>query len=458
MTEPELPFVRRAHIGKPGIIGAQWWQDSVVYQVPRRTALKGLLALGGVLAAAAAIGTCVSHVAKAIPSNPTPTGPDPAVKFEARSALAMQKQYGWDFGAEDEALVFDGQSTKPFDRSALAHMPADLTPSEPRDQAFFVPTLFQSPAARPTAPNTGSEPFKPLDAALVPVSTAGMDVCFQQGQALAALFTANRKAHPLANIAVIVDLPGPDAVAFAAGAASVFDPVFLFDNSPHPRGVVPAHRTLGAAAYYQPLFLKEKAARAKGATPVFVLDRARLTSYTDEASQFDNRHVAKLPPALWLTNAGIKDLVYVGPNAMSRASFESDDVVDAFLAYASAKIALHVMPPSAFLPIGDQFFDAGTGDHYGYTGQPNTAPGQFWTDWNKAPATVGFNDVSLYVPTPRTTTYSTGRPAIDARPPAPPNFGYIPVAIAVGTGAILGARMARNGSWNRTTYTGTSSS
>ena len=45
MTDPELPFVRRAHIDKPGIIGAQWLQDSVASQVPRRAALKGLLAL-----------------------------------------------------------------------------------------------------------------------------------------------------------------------------------------------------------------------------------------------------------------------------------------------------------------------------------------------------------------------------------------------------------------------------
>ena len=453
MTDPELPFVRRAHIDKPGIIGAQWWQESVASQVPRRTALKGLLALGGVLAAAAAIGTCVSHVASSVRA---PV--DPEVKFEPRSALAMQKQYGWDFGAEDEALVFDGDVTSPFDRSALARMPADLAPSEPRDAAFFVPTLFQSPSARPTTPASGAEPFKPLDAALVPVSNAAMDVAFLQGQALATLLASNTKAHPLASVALVVDLPGPEAVAFAAGAAGVFDPVFLFDNWPHPRGVVPAHRTLGAAAYYQPLFERERAARAKGAPPMYVLDRARLTSYTDEASQFDNRYVAKLPPASWLTNAGIKDLVYVGPNAMSRTSFESDDLVDAFLGYTSAKIALHVMPPSAFLPLGNQPFAAGTGDPYAYAGQPNTPPGQFWTDWNKAPAAVGFNDVSLYVPSPRTTTYSTGRPALDARPPSPPSFGYIPVAIAVGTGAILGARMARNGSWNRTTYSGTSSS
>jgi uncharacterized protein (DUF885 family) len=35
----------------------------------------------------------------------------------------MQKAHGWSFGAVGEALVFDGQTTAPFDRAALATLP-----------------------------------------------------------------------------------------------------------------------------------------------------------------------------------------------------------------------------------------------------------------------------------------------------------------------------------------------
>src|SRR5271170_5569626 len=72
---------------------------------------------------------------------------------------------------------------------------------------------------------------------------------------------------------VVVDLPGPEAVAFAAGAASAFDPVFALDNWPHPRGVVPAHQTLAAAAYCQPLFARRASGSAAPRWPLLVLDR-----------------------------------------------------------------------------------------------------------------------------------------------------------------------------------------
>ena len=62
-----------------------------------------------------------------------------------------------------------------------------------------------------------------------------MEVAYRRGKALASLFKGNAAAAM-----VVVDLAGPEAVAFAAGAASAFDPVFAFDNWPHPRGVVPS--------------------------------------------------------------------------------------------------------------------------------------------------------------------------------------------------------------------------
>jgi hypothetical protein len=117
------------------------------------------------------------------------------------------------------------------------------------------------------------------------------------------------------------------------------------------------------------------------------------------------------------------------------------------------------MPPSAFLPLSDALFDAGTGDHYGYAGEPKPTE-KFWQDWDKPATSVGLNDISRYASTARTTPYSRGMPTTPTTASArraPDNFGYVPVAVAVTTGVIIGAQMARSGSWNRTTSTSTGS-
>ncbi len=107
----ESGFTRQEHIDKPGIIGARWWQDSIATQVPRRQAMTGLLALGGVLAAMAAVGTCVAVSRSSSGTGLTGGGSDAPVDFQPRAALDMQKEYGWSFGAVGEKLVFDGSST-----------------------------------------------------------------------------------------------------------------------------------------------------------------------------------------------------------------------------------------------------------------------------------------------------------------------------------------------------------
>ena len=80
--------------------------------------------------------------------------------------------------------------------------------------------------------------------------------------------------------------------------------------------MVRAQETLSAAAYYQPLFAEAR--RKVGADEVrpamFVLDRRRLTAYTDDATQFDNRYVAKLPlSAAEMRALGADHVLYVRP-------------------------------------------------------------------------------------------------------------------------------------------------
>src|SRR5262245_38912848 len=114
MTTPSdsPPFERRETVDKPGIVGARWWQEAVSKPVPRRQILLGLLAAGGLVASGIAMVKCASSPSSTSGSSEPPEG----VAFQPRTALDMQKEYGWDFGARGEPLVFDGQSTQAFDR------------------------------------------------------------------------------------------------------------------------------------------------------------------------------------------------------------------------------------------------------------------------------------------------------------------------------------------------------
>jgi hypothetical protein len=448
MSEADPTFTQKETIDKPGIVGARWWQESIANEIPRRKAITGLLALGGALAGVAAIGYIVSR-ARAAPRTSSGSwfSSEPEYTFQDRSLLDLQKEFGWSFGATGDPLVFDGTSTAPFDRSALERMATDLAPMSALYTPYWIPTLFQSPIAMPKSKPSGdpdAPPFKPLKDVVVPISTPAMKIAFGQGAALAAMLVSN--PSKLADLAVVVDLPGPLAVAFAAGMAGKFDPVFLFDNWPHPHGIVPAHLTLAAAIYYQPLFAKVKTGSAKTLRPVFVIDRGRLATYVDSATQFDNRYTAKMPTDGNLDTMGIRNVLYVGPNAVDR--FELDDLVDDFVLYSTTGTLFHVCPANAFEQTDTSFF---------YGGDPTTDK-RFWQDWAGDPSARTPNEVQAYTPKPRATAYSSAIPIASVTAhPRPAGFGTIPVAVAVGTGVVLGARASRSGSWNRTTSTSTSS-
>jgi hypothetical protein len=408
------PFTKKEQVDEPGIIGARWWQESIA--VPRRQAMHAVLVVGGISAAMVLLGTCATTCAIGGVALSGSGSSPPDHNIEPRSSLDMQKEYGWDFGAAGEALVFDGKSTKPFDRSALGRMETDLAPAQARLSPWFVPTLFQSVTAVPKsapAADPRTIPFVALKDALHPIFTFEMEEMFRQGKALAALVEKERPQQ----LAVIVDLSGPAAVAFAAGAAGALDPVFLFDNWPHPRGVVLAHRTLAAAAYYQPLFAEARAAAAaKAKPPMFVLDRTRLASYTDDTTQFDNRHIARMPGAISLATLGVKNAIYV-----AQGGLESDDLVDDFLAYRGKGISLRHAQDVTIAQ------------------------------------TKALADFPLLSPLERKTDYSRGVASPEGTRPRPSTFGTVPVAVAVGTGVILGAKLSRSGSWNRTSGTSSGS-
>ncbi|MDB4933911.1 MAG: hypothetical protein JWP87_883 [Labilithrix sp.] len=475
-TSSSAPYARDRAVDKPGIIGARWWHASLVdqeAQIARRTAIRNILIAGGVIAG---FGAMLAMCVKAGSSPSGLLGGAPDVSDARKTALEMQKEYGWSFGAVGEALVFDGYATKPFEPGALRSLATDLAPASPRLVPFFQATLFQSPDAVP--PSLGKlDPsevagFQPLSAVMKPMFSTSMDAAYARGKSLASLFASLAEVPgqtpASAKTALIVDLAGPESVAFAAGAIAMFDPVFLFDNWPHPRGIVRAQETLAAAAYYQPLFAEAKKANRPGRSPMFVLDRRRIATYTDDATEFDNRYVAKLPPSAAAMRAlDVTHILYVVPS--QRDAFkELDDLNDELVVYSNGGADVKALSLDMFAtdktdagvstpPTAQKESDKLLGESgFVYYGGSRGSHHAFFADYpwarpaRAATTRPGTNTGKSYFPSARVTPYSSGSPSgVLTSKPRPTSFGTVPVAIAVGTGVILGARYSRSGSWNR---------
>lgn len=429
------PFERDGYLDEPGVVGARWWQkdleSSAVDPMGRRMALGTILGIG---AGVAVTGIIVAKIA---------SSDDDDTRTETRNSLLMQREYGWNFGAHAEGLVFDGMNYQAWNPAMIERMADDCAPGAARHLPFWSPTLFQAPTAMPTKTAAGdpATSFKPLKDVLRPISTAMMDTAFARGRSLEQLL-----GRLEGSTLVVIDLPGPEAVAFAAGMSDGFDPVFAFENWPHPRGVVPAHLTLAAAAFYQPLF-KTARAGSRIAPPAIVLDRNRLAAYTDDQSQFDNRFVAKLPSGSSLKSEGIKHVLYVTPYATD--SQEMDDVNDDLVAWSRGGLDVAMVGASSFSITSGSGKDA----LYLYGGTDATHEGFFldypWTTPKTGAIAPSPSPATRYKPVPRKTAYSTGSGAIAVNKVPPVEFGVVPVVILVATGAIQGARLSRSGSWNR---------
>jgi hypothetical protein len=403
------PTLRRdTDVDLPGLVGARWWQSSVVDPIGRRKTLLTLLAVGGgVLVTGLIVDAC----------SPNKNG--------RKATLALQREYGWSFGAASESVVFNGQSTEPFNPERLAQMVQELAPRASRHRPFYVQTLFESPTALPkTVAQEDPSPIVPLKSVLHPILTDTMRNAYRRAQ----LCVESLASAP--GTALVVDLDGQDSVAFAAGACALFDPIFLFDNWPHPRGVVPAHVTLAAAAYYQPLFAKVAETSTGSAAPaMFVLDDQRLAPYSDSAEKFDNRWVARLPSAQALRSLGVGRICYVAPTW--RVPLELDDLNDDLVADHASGISI--------LGLDVRSVDSAF---------PNPPPS------GGAPASVSPATPLLraYDPVPRRTPFSSG--SVGGTRPSPSDFGTVPVILSVLSGALLGVAWSRSGSWNRSSSWG----
>ena len=419
------PFIRDNEVDDPGIVGARWWNRSVVESsatTGRRVAL-GVLAFSVV----GVVGICGLAAVGAARAG----SDDEDTKEEAKASLKLQQDLGWNFDVPTQTVAFDAAYTKDYARSALASLVSDLAPARTELVPYYVSTLFQSPEALPQIklPDGSNENIRPIAEALRPIRTPSMIEAEARGRAFGRVLAAAPDA-----VLAVVDLDGPDAVAFAAGAAEKLEPVFVFDNWPHPYGVVKAHLTLAAAVYHQPAFAAAKAARAlPGTSALFVLDRMRLAAYTDSPTQFDNRYVAKLPAADLLRSLFIKRVLYVPPSGADPV--ESADLRVIFANYRSSNIDVRAVADASF------FRGSGGDETFYFGGSPEREEAFYWHyGWGPNSAK---SDTTNPASNERAKAWT---PAKIASPePSLAAIGLTTVAVGLATGYVWG----RSGSWNR---------
>ncbi len=415
------PFARDNEVDQPGIIGARWWNSAVQESTGatgRRTALGCLTA--SVIGVAALITIPIIAVAA------DGCGGDDDEKEEARPSLKLQEDFGWNFDVPTETVTFSPTETKQYVRAALATLVEDLTPKRTDLAPYAVHTLFQSPEALPKIKlaDGSNANIKPIAEALRPISTVAMARTLGQGKALAAELSASNQ-----KVAVIVDCDGPSAVSLAAGLADTHDPVFLFDNWPHPHGVVSSHLTLAAAVFHQADFASTKKSRLVDAPPVLVLDRTRLSPYTDSASAFDNRYVARLPSADQLVKKlGYRRVLYVTDTVVGPMT--RSDVGNTLSNYATEGADVRALLIDAFTST--------TGGKYDYAEKGGTgalAQQYGWAADTGQASSVPAKNASAHAWRPAWSTPDTSLTTL----------GVTTVAVAVATGYVL----RRSGTWNR---------
>jgi hypothetical protein len=329
--QTQKSFHRLVFITRDELLAARWWHEGMEASVAaslapsRRKALKVLLAMGGVVGG----GLLLRAGCKALGEHEI-----------TADALELQRKEGWAVGAAGKPLVIphavavDSQGASNW-ALALPQLAEDLSPGG-RLEPFYLPTLFE------ILKNPRGAGFS---ASLLPMHSASMESAEMAGRALAALFANDEQDQK--GTALILDMPGPEAVAAAVGVSRVFAPVFLFDNWPHPLGVVPSHESLAAALYHRPDLLSAREARPPDAAPAFVLDNRRLSPYRDESDRFDNRYLARVPSAEALSGLGIRRILYVTEVAQPH---EEDDLNDDFVALGQKGIQVKLIALSDFAP------------------------------------------------------------------------------------------------------------
>jgi hypothetical protein len=429
-----------------------WW-DSMLTRREANMRLAKLGAMAALIAASGVVQGCGDD--------------DDEVEQEA---LDLQKKEGWNVGSTDKSLTVSDRMSA--DSSGSITWQTYLNPDEllkayaPKNSSwspFVVNTLVQSLSQ------------SSLKSSIAPICSAAMKDAYSRGLGMKELL--KRSQHP-EQVALMVDMKGAEAVAFAAAMADYADTVITFDNWPHPIGVVPSQDTLGAMVYYAQEVSQKKEKRKDDKSPaVFLLDSNRLNPASDPDTQFDNRYVAKVPSPDKLESIGIKTVMYVSPD--STRTNELDDLNDDFAAYQEKGIPVSMLAATEFKPPQPPPPDAKPEEIakqkapltennttiYHYGGNPFFMPWFWWAYPMFLPSPFYYPSYSVgyygryvpsgisrptYQPARRPTSFSSrvtgGASGVGRLKPS--GFGRVSTRVS-GTGSTTGIRAGRSGSFSR---------
>jgi hypothetical protein len=247
----------------------------------------------------------------------------------------------------------------------------------------------------------------------------------------------------------------------------------VFDNWPHPLGVVRSHETLGAMAYYASEINEKRSKLKENAPAIMLLDSSRLTAYTDQDTQFDNRYMAKLPPPDQLKERGVQQVIYVVKDESRKQ--ELDDINDDMVEWQKQGVNVRMLPMSEFKAVDEpgQQTLAGTTtntvqrhyyyggspwaswfffSHYGYGYPRNVYDYRYGGAYSIPRPTSGqtYNPVTTYRPVSRPTVFSSSRigGASGVGKTRPSGFGRTSVRMS-SDGRVTGTRSGRSGSYGR---------
>ena len=408
---------------------ASWWKDMLTRrEANRRTAVTALTvaAAGGAVASSAC---------------------DKDSDDLESDARALQEAHGWNVGYDAESISVapvsetDSQGNADWAaRKTPETMLAAVRPTTEGWRSHESPALYQA-LAQPT-----------LAEAIQPIHDDEMDRAYGIGRSLGELVDASENPQ---ETLIILDLPGKDSVAAAAGMASAVEPVFWMDNWPHPRGVVKSELALASTLYYAAEFEEAKTAReASRRAKVVVLDSSRLTPYRDAAAEFDNRYMAEVPTAEQAQALGITKVILV--NA-SEAAGEADDLNEAMVDYGKgfnvASVHLDQFGQGADVDgeKGSRYFYGGESESHGHFYRHHMfflyIPGRRYR-MPTTGASAGRARPTGYSPRPRQTMFSSrtaGTAASGVGRTRPTGFGRI----THGTSRGGGISNMRSGSYGR---------
>lgn len=339
-------------------------------------------------------------------------------------SLELQRREGWNVGADDQkwrsvpgevGRDSRNQTWSGFDPGYLISI---YQPATEVWRPYFVPTLLQS-LGQPS-----------LNEQMRLIHNPEMTTAYKQAGGLRELLAQTPDA---ARTVLIADLPGPMAVAVGAAMADVATLVPVFDNWPHPLGVVPAHETLGAMIYYAHEIEEKRTRVGANAPALLLLDSRRLAPYSDADQQFDNRWMARVPPAAELRRRNIDQVIYLVRDESQ--SEELDDLNDEFVDWQKNGINVRMLRLSDFKPDESQLAASNAGSTAGGRG---TAPvvNHYYYGGGSAAHWLFFTHYALTAPRQLSSLQGGqlglgGRQPAIPRPASLPNYqpaGYRPVS------------------------------